>query len=164
MTVRNKWLVGFAVLLCLSAALLSACQPVRSKAELGNAALAEKEQFTKVAMGLEEAYQAGDLDRTIADYADDAISQPPGFPTSRGKEAIKADYKAFFDAYNLRRDFKLAGVTIDGDTATRFGDWTQVLTPKDGSAPTSEVGRCVVGFKKVNGEWKVAYEIWNTYQ
>lgn len=163
MTFRSKRLVGFVVLLCLSAVLLSACQPVRSEAESGNVAVSEKEQFTKVAMGLEEAYQAGDLDRTIAYYADDAISQPPGFPTSHGKEAIKADYKAFFDTYNLRRDFKLAGVTIDGNTATRFGDWTQVLTPKDGSAPTTEVGRCVVGFKKVNGEWKVAYEIWNTY-
>ena len=78
MTVRIKRLVGFVVLLCLSAALLSACQPVRSEAALRNAALSEKEQFTKVAMGLEEAYQAGDLDRTIAYYADDAVSQPPG--------------------------------------------------------------------------------------
>jgi ketosteroid isomerase-like protein len=163
MTFLNKRLVGFVVVLCLGAGLLSACQPVRSEAALANAALSEQEQFTKVAMGLEEAYQAGDLDRTIAYYADDAISQPPGFPTSRGKEAIKADYKAFFDTYNFTRDFKLAGITIDGNTATRLGEWTQVLTPKDGSAPTTEVGRCIVGFKKVDGEWKVAYEIWNTY-
>jgi len=164
MTSRITRIVGLALLLLLVAALLAACQPVRSAAELQAAGPSEQEQFTKAAMGLEEAYQEGDLERTIAYYADDAVSSPPGFPSSYGKEAIKADYKAFFDAYNFTRDFKLAGVTIDGNTATRFGEWTQVLTPRDGSAPTTEIGRCIVGFKKVDGEWKVAWEIWNTYQ
>ena len=53
--------------------------------------------------------------------------------------------------------------TIAGETATRTGEWTQTLTPTDGSEPIVETGRCVLGFKKVDGEWKVAWEIWNTY-
>jgi ketosteroid isomerase-like protein len=51
-----------------------------------------------------------------------------------------------------------------GDYATRTGEWTQVLTPTDGGEPITEVGRCVVAFKKVAGEWKVAWEIWNTFE
>lgn len=81
-----------------------------------------------------------------------------------GKEAIKASYQAFFDAYAFERDFKLAGIKIEGNTATRFGEWTQVLTPKAGGDPITEVGRCIVGFEKIKGEWKVVWEIWNTYE
>ena len=156
---------GFVLTLWLVGALLSACQPIRpevTKAAMTN--LSETEQFTKVALGLEEAYQQGDLERTIDFYADDAISQPPGYRTDIGKDAIKSSYQAFFDTYDFKRDFKLAGVKIEGDTATRFGEWTQVLTPKDGSDPITEVGRCIVGFQKINSEWKVVWEIWNTYE
>lgn len=108
---------------------------------------------------MEEAYQQGDLQRTIAFYADNAVSQPPGYRTDVGKAAIQASYQAFFDTYDFKRDFKLAGVTMEGETATRFGEWTQILTPKAGGDPITEVGRCVVGFQKINGEWKVVWEI-----
>lgn len=37
------------------------------------------------------------------------------------------------------------------------------LNPTDGSASITEIGRCVLGWQKINGEWKVVWEIWNTY-
>ncbi len=143
--------------------LTTACQPIRPESAMAADADAEEQQFLAAAMGLEEAYQQADLARTISFYADDAVSQPPGYRTDLGKDAIAASYQAFFDAYKMKRDFKLADIKIEGDTATRFGEWSQVLTPKAGGETITEVGRCVVGFKKVNGEWKVAWEIWNTY-
>lgn len=143
--------------------LTTACQPIQPETAKAASASTEEQQFMQAAMGLEEAYQQNDLERTVNYYADDAISQPPGYRTDRGKDAIRASYQSFFDAYQMKRDFKLAGIKIEGDTGTRFGEWTQVLTPKDGSKPVTETGRCVVGFKKVNGEWKVAWEIWNTF-
>lgn len=155
--------IRLALALWLMIALLTACQPIRPTAEIQATTLSEEATFTKVALGLEEAYQAEDLERTLNFYADKAVSQPPGFRTDVGKEAIRASYQAFFEAYELKRDFKLAGIKIEGDTATRFGEWTQVLTPKDGGDPITEVGRCVVGFQKINNEWKVVWEIWNTY-
>jgi hypothetical protein len=39
-----------------------------------------------------------------------------------------------------------------------------VVTPVDGSEPITEIGRCVLGWEKINGEWKVVWEIWNTYE
>jgi len=144
--------------------LATACQPIRPTGKLSTSAQSEEAAFTKAALGLEEAYQAEDLERTINFYADNAVSQPPGFRTDVGKAAIRASYQSFYDTYALKRDFKLAGIKIEGNTATRFGEWTQVLTPKAGGDPITEVGRCVVGFQKIDGEWKVVWEIWNTYE
>jgi ketosteroid isomerase-like protein len=88
---------------------------------------------------------------------------PPGFPVSTGKEAIEADLRAFFDEFDLEREFTLVDYEVTGEVATRTGEWTQTLTPKAGGDPIVETGRCVLGFKKVGDEWKVAWEIWNTY-
>jgi len=121
-------------------------------------------RFREAVMAVETTFQSGDVDRMIEYYAEDAVSMPPGFPASVGKEAIDADLRYFFDEFTLERDFTLVGFNVTGDTATRTGVWTQTLTPKAGGEPIVETGRCVLGFKQVDGEWKVAWEIWNTYE
>jgi ketosteroid isomerase-like protein len=126
--------------------------------------MAEEEQFVEAAMANENAFQSGDVDRIIEFYAEDAVSMPPGFPVSAGKEAIEADLRFFFDEFDLEREFTLVDYEVTGEYATRSGEWTQTLTPKAGGDPVVETGRCLLGFKKVGDEWKVAWEIWNTYE
>lgn len=161
---RKLYLIGLVAGLALA---LSACvsPPQAAPASDTQAATAAQiEQFRKTVLATEEAFQSGDVDRAIAYYADDAISNPPGFPTVVGKAAIKAGLVAFFDAYSMSREFQLLDVDVSGDHATRQGKWTNILTPKAGGGPITETGRCVLGWKKVNGEWKVAWQIWNTYE
>lgn len=158
MRTRSLWILVLPVVLII----LSGCQPIQPVAAAQSKATGE-ESFIEVAMAFEQAYQDEDLEKVISFYADDAISRAPGFPTDVGKDAIKVAYESFFDAYDIEREFQLAGVEVLGDHATRFGEWTQVLTPVDGGEPITEVGRCIVAFEKVDGEWKVAWEIWNTY-
>ena len=158
-------------LLVLIALILSACQPivvqpvsVAPEQESAAQQEAEEEQFVEAAMANENAFQSGDVDRIIEFYAEDAVSMPPGFPVSTGKEAIEADLRAFFDEFDLDREFTLVDYEVTGEVATRTGEWTQTLTPKAGGDPMiAETGRCVLGFKKVGDEWKVALETWNTY-
>jgi ketosteroid isomerase-like protein len=157
-------------LLVLIALILGACQPIVvqpvSVAPEQDAAAQQKleeEQFVEAAMAAEHALQSGDVDRLIEFYADDAVSMPPGVPAMTGKEAIAADIRFFYDQFGLEREFELVGYEVTGDYATRTGEWTQTLTPKAGGDPIVETGRCVLGFKKVGDEWKVAWEIWNTY-
>ena len=89
---------------------------------------------------------------------------PPGYPKSVGKEAIEADLRFFFDEFTMEREFELINVEVTGNTATRLGEWSQTLTPKDGGDPIVEVGRCILGFEKIDDEWKVMWEIWNTFE
>ncbi len=149
--------------LWLVAAVLIACQPIRPVSDVQADVQSEEEAFLEVAMGLEEAYQRADLDGVVEYYAEDALSYAPGYPTDVGQEAIRTAYQGFFDAYDMDREFTLSGIEMQGDFAIRHGEWTQVLTPKDGGEPITETGRCAVAFQKVDGEWKVAWEIWNTY-
>lgn len=158
---NGKYLIiGIVVCLILG---LSACVPAPTPGTQADSA-AQVEQFRKTVLAAEEAFQSGDADRALAFYADDAISNPPGFPPVVGKAALKANLVAFFDAYSMSRKFQLVAVDVSGDYATRQGEWTNTLTPKAGGKPITETGRCVLGWKKVNGEWKVAWDIWNTYE
>lgn len=94
-------------------------------------------------------------------FAEDAVSIAPGYPPTMGKEAIEGDFRSFFEEYELEREFTLVSYEFDGDDGTRLGEWTQVVTPKAGGDSFTEVGHCILGFKKTDGEWKEVWEIWN---
>jgi uncharacterized protein (TIGR02246 family) len=150
-----------AMLALLAIVVLSGCSTTAPE----QAAAAELEkQIEEAVWTYEEALQSGDLERLMGLYADDVVSLPPGFPKTEGKADLEASLQEFFDAYAIERDFELVNVQVAGDTATRLGEWTQTLTPKDGGAPIVETGRCILGYEKVGNEWKVAWEIWNTYE
>ena len=110
-------------------------------------------QFTEVVFAADEAIQSGDVDRIMDFYADDVVTILPGIPPMEGKDAVRADLEYFFDTFTLDRDSELVYVDVSGDSAVRRMEWTNTLTPKDGSDPIVETGNCVVGFKKVDDEW-----------
>ncbi len=120
-------------------------------------------QFIETVNAVEEAVKANDLDRLMEFYADDVVTILPGMPPLVGKEAVRDDWAYFFDTFTLERDAELVYVNVDGDSAVRRMAWTNTLTPKDGSDAIIDTGNCVVGFKKVGGEWKIAWEMAATY-
>ena len=77
---------------------------------------------------------------------------------------METNLRAFFDAHELDREFSLVDYEFNGNIGTRQGAWTQVVTPKEGGDPFTMTGQCVLGFKKIDGEWKEVWEIWNTYE
>lgn len=120
-------------------------------------------QVRNVIAAFQEAYQAGDVDKLMSLYADDVISLPPGRPKMEGKAALQADFEMLYQDFTLKQDtFKVVDLQVNGDTAFRRAEWTQTLTPKAGGEAIVETGKCMVGFKKVGSEWKIAWEIWNT--
>ena len=121
-------------------------------------------QFIEVVYALEDAYETNDVDRIMEFYADDVVTILPGIPPLEGKEAVRADWEYFFDTYELDREAELVYVNVDGNSAVRRMEWTNTLTPKDGSEPIVETGNCIFGFKKVDDEWKLAWEIATTYE
>jgi ketosteroid isomerase-like protein len=103
------------------------------------------------------------VDQIIKFYATDAVSLPPGYPASVGRDAIEADLSYFFGEFALERDFELADYDVAGNYATRLGEWTQTLTPHGGGDEIVETGRCMLGWSNLDGEWKIVWEIWNTF-
>lgn len=120
-------------------------------------------QFTQVVYEVEAAAEAKDLDRLMEFYADDVVTILPGVPPLEGKAAVRADWENFFNTFDLDREARLVYVHVDGDTAVRRMEWTNTLTPKDGGETIIDTGNCIVGFKKVDDEWKIAWEIAATY-
>jgi len=162
-----KWVM---VLTLLAMIVLSGCTSSVSEPAVAQEPPAANEltqaeleaEIAELVWAFEDAYEAGDLDTVMSFYADNVVSLPPGFPKTVGKADVEAGFKELFDAFTIERDFDLVSVDVSGDMATRLGEWTQTLTPKDGREPIVEVGRCILGFKRVDDEWKVAWEIWNT--
>lgn len=157
--------LGLLVMVILSGCLASPAAPAkeaeRTVAEQA-ATQAELEAQVKEAVSAwEEAYQAGNLDRLIEIYADDAVSMPPGLPILEGKAAIEADFRQFFKEFKVERQFSLVDLEMSGDMAVRRGEWTQAFTPKAGGESVTQVGKCLVVFKRFGDEWKMIMEIWN---
>jgi ketosteroid isomerase-like protein len=157
---RKRHVLAITVTVVLVVLILGAYQLSNAPALAGSG-----KKLVDTVWAHEEAFQAGDVDRVIEFYAPDAVSLPPGFPPSVGREAIEMDLSWLFDTYSLEREFVLVDYEVVGKYATRLGEWTQTLIPKNpgGGDPIVETGRCVLGWKKIKGEWKVVWEIWNTY-
>lgn len=120
-------------------------------------------EFTKVVYDIDDAVKANDLDRLMSYYADDVVTILPGVPPLVGKDAVRADWENFFNTYELERDSKLVYVNVDDHSAVRRMEWTNTLTPKAGGDTIVDTGNCIVGFKKVGNDWKIAWEMAASY-
>src|SRR2546429_5425634 len=48
---------------------------------------------------------AKDLDKSVANYTDDAVLMMPGMPPAKGRDAIRAAWKGLLDDPNLKINF-----------------------------------------------------------
>ena len=109
-----------------------------------------------------EAYNAGDADRIVALYAEDAVMMPPGAPAASGHAAMKAFLTT--DMANA----KAAGVTlVDGDSSAGVsGDlgWhSGSYTVKNAAGETVDSGSYAETWRKTaDGKWLIIRDIWNS--
>ena len=166
---RQSCVMGAVLLvvlgLIIGSAEMASARPCEEIADCSQAAISVAEtEFVEAVMAAEAAFQSEDAARAASHYAIHAVSMPPGYAASVGREAIHADLQFYFDAFDIERDFTLVDYEVSGNTGTRTAEWSQTLTPTDGGDSFEETGRCVLGFEKIDGEWKVAWEIWNFYE
>ena len=109
----------------------------------------------RLAAAFAEAFNAKDAAKIASFYADDAIVMAPDQPMVRGRSDIEAYYaRGFRSAIS---GFRLAPMesAIIGDRAFEVG--TSTLTERQGASD----GKYVVLYRRVRGEWKIAYDIFN---
>jgi uncharacterized protein (TIGR02246 family) len=105
------------------------------------------------------AFDKGDAAAVAALYTEDAYVLPPGSEMVKGRAAIEAFWR---QAAQQMGDAKLTTVDVlplGPEAAREVG----TVTLKTKTQPPQEVvGKYVVVWRKVGGDWKLATDIWNT--
>ena len=86
---------------------------------------------------------------------------PPEGATYRGAEAVKGNYEGIFSAVGLDLQFDIDEVVLDGDYGfvRSTSDGTATVLADNSSAP--EVNRELWIVHKVDGQWKIAFYMYN---
>lgn len=158
----RRWSVVAACSPWLVAALFAAgCQKSGENAAPPLDAAAVEAQVKTASAAWDRAHNAGDLGALLDLYAADAVSMPFNRTALDGRAAIEADFRAFFDAYRADHRTEIVSVTIVDDIAIERGRYQLSAAPNGEGRAIAEVGKHVVIRRRVDGAWKIQYEIWN---
>jgi len=156
------------LLLALAALVMGACQPiappvVQSAAPEPTALSleAQEEQIRAASAAWDEAFNAGDVERLVSFYTEDAVDMPPGVPVLEGIDAIAGDLQFIIDEFDAHHETSIVDIKIGGDLALERANYVMTLKPKAGGDTITEVGKHIVVRQLVGDEWMVLWEIWN---
>jgi len=107
-----------------------------------------------------DAYNAGDPDKIVALYTDDAVLMPPDAPAATGREAMRAFLTA--DIANS----KAAGITLaiaDGTAGVsgNLGWHSGTFKVTNAAGDTLGTGKYLDISRKADGKWLVFRDTWN---
>jgi uncharacterized protein (TIGR02246 family) len=146
-------LVPFAALLLLAGCNSAPTPPAAPAVDL----VAEQTKLRDMESAWAKDAAAKDLEKSVANYADDAVLIMPGAPPSKGKEAIRAAWKSMLEDPNLKIGFSADRVEISagGDLATTKGSYTLTVTNPKTKKPFDDKGSYMTVYKKQpDGGWK----------
>jgi uncharacterized protein (TIGR02246 family) len=110
-----------------------------------------------------EAVAAKDADRTAGFYAADGMMMPQGAPAAIGTGAIAKAWGGLYAMKDFSLIFTPSSITVAeaGDMAMDIGTYELSFTGEDGKK-VADHGKYVVVWKKVDGDWKAAADIFNS--
>ena len=105
---------------------------------------------------------AGDLDRWISLWADDAIQMAPDAPAVIGKEQIRTKYESIFAQFIFKMAIANEDVKISGDLACSHGKYTVTMTPKaEGETIMIDGKYLSIEERQADGSWKIIRSCFN---
>jgi uncharacterized protein (TIGR02246 family) len=107
---------------------------------------------------------AKDLEKTIAFYSEDALVLPTNAPAATTKEAIRNTWKDLLASPGLAISWKATKVEVasSGDIAYTTGTYELTMNAPSGKLVPDHGKYVEVWKKRVDGNWKVAVDIWNS--
>ncbi len=162
---RQMFLVGVSLLLTI--VMMAACMPVQPVAHV-EAQAAPPEDMEAVVNGIWREYEssllAGDLERWVAQWAEDGVQMPPGEPPRVGKETIQSKVGGFMDQFQYT-EFAITNqeiVKADGWAFVR-GVYKYTVAPKAGGDSAAGEGKYMTILQKQpDGAWKLYRDIFNS--
>lgn len=107
-----------------------------------------------------DAFKAGDAAAVAALYTPDARILPPDLPMMEGTEAIRSFWRGAMQSGLTGAKLETVDVETSGDLAYEVGRFT-LYKQGDGGEIIAGAGKYVVVWKRQNGGWKLAADIWN---
>jgi len=109
-----------------------------------------------------DAVAAKDADRTAGFYTSDGVLMPQGVPAAIGTAAIATAWGGLYGMKDFSLTFEPSSITVAeaGDMAVDIGTYELSYTGESGKV--ADRGKYVVVWKKVDGDWKAAADIFNS--
>jgi len=140
----NGYGLGAMVLVLMIA--VTACAPQDQSAE-----------FAAAVGGWQAAYDSKDLDALAAVYTEDCVLMPPNAELGSGRAFARGAFSGMIEA-GLTSKTETLSATAAGGVGYHAGTYT--MYAPDGSV--ADRGKFIEGFTKVNGEWKITHDIFNS--
>lgn len=102
-----------------------------------------------------------DTSGIVAMYSSDAVVMPAGAPAARDAAAIRAVWAGLLTlpGVSLQLTPEKVEISAAGDLATVSGSAVMEMDTPQGRI--KDASKYLVVWRKVNGGWKMAYDIWN---
>jgi uncharacterized protein (TIGR02246 family) len=145
------------ICITISSVLLGACAPPSVDVE------AEQASLRATADAYHEAAQTSDMDSFAGFYTDDGVMLPPNAADEVGRQRVRNFGTAFtqLPGFSMRFENMRVGVAASGDMGYTLADGTIGFEGPDGE-PVEDKIRDFHLWKKQNGAWKLAIDIWNS--
>ena len=116
--------------------------------------------ITKTANDWIRYYEAGDLERLMTLYEEDAIVALHGKPALRGKEAIRNFFAPGIGKAEVDFKIDIEEIDVHGDTAHFLSKyWLTAISPDSGEV-YMDAGRSLLIYKRAaDGAWKLYLDI-----
>ena len=114
----------------------------------------------RVAQQWIELYTAGDLERLMTLYTEDAIVALHGRPALRGVEQIRNFFAPGMGKSRVTFEIDIEEIQVHGATAHLLSKYYLTAKPKDGGDVYRDAGRSLLIYKRnPDNEWKLYLDI-----
>ena len=118
-------------------------------------------KLNELAVQFAAAFNEKNAAKIAGFYTDDAVVMPPNMPMVQGRRDIEAYYKAGFSTNPGIMKLRPMESTVAGAIGFEAGSSTLSVGGPSGPTSGTSAGKYVVIYKRVNNEWKIAYDIFN---
>ena len=149
----------FTTVICVTFSSVLLCACTQSSVDVE----AEQASLRAAADAYHEAAQTGDIDSLVDLYTNDGLMLPPNAAAEEGLEDIRNFATAFTQTpgFGIRFDDVRVEVAASGDMGYTLANAVVSIDGWDGE-PVQDQVRDFHLWKKQDGEWKVAIDIWNS--
>ena len=124
----------------------------------------DEQQIRDLEQQWAEAVEKRDLDAIVDLFAEDGRIMPPNAETAMGRDAVREAWQGILDLPELDFSFAPTDVHVaeSGDMAYAIGTYRLSFQSEGQEEPTQDSGKYVDIWEKVDGEWKVMVETYNS--